>query len=67
MISAVISARLLYSASVLDLASRGCFLEHEENRFGPRKTHALEVDLLSSISDAQSASQNPGVLGAGQA
>ena len=58
-ISAVIFARLLYSTSVLDLAIRGYFLDHQEPRFGPRKAHAPEVDLLSSISDVQSASQDP--------
>jgi hypothetical protein len=56
--SEAVFARLLYSASVLDLATRVCFFELQETRFGPKKMQEPEVDLLSSTSEAQSASQN---------
>ncbi|PNX61347.1 hypothetical protein L195_g060622, partial [Trifolium pratense] len=45
-------ARLLYSASALDLATSVCFLDHQETRLGPTKMQAPDVDLLSSGSDA---------------
>ena len=56
-ISAEVCAKLLYSASVLDLATTCCLQDHHEMRFGHKKTAAPEVDRLSSNSDAQSASQ----------
>ena len=59
MISTVISAILLYSTLVLDLATKGCFLDHQDTGFGPRKAQAPDVERLSSTSDAQSTSQNP--------
>jgi len=59
MISAEACARLLYSASALDLATSVCFFAHQDTRFGPRKMQAPDVLLLSSGSEAQSASQNP--------
>lgn len=53
----VTKARLLYSTSVLEHATTDCFLDHQEMRFGPKKTQAPEVDRLSSGSEAQSAPQ----------
>lgn len=40
--------RLMYSASMLDLATRVCFLDNQDTRLGPRKMQESEVDLLSS-------------------
>ena len=48
---------LLYSASVLDLATTVCILDHQEIKFGPRKIAAPDVDLLSSGSEAYFALQ----------
>lgn len=53
----VARARLTYSASVLDLEITGCFLAHQETKFGSMKMQAPEVDLLSTRSNPQSASQ----------
>jgi len=47
----------MYLASVLDLATTDCFLDHQEMRLGPRNIAAPEVDLLSLGSEAQSTSQ----------
>lgn len=47
-ISAERLAKLLYSASALDLATKVCFLDHREMRFGPRYTQAPEVERLLS-------------------
>ena len=58
-ISATMSTRLWYSASVLDRAIKGCFFDHQETRFGTRDTHDPNVDLRSSVLLAQSISQNP--------
>lgn len=58
-ISAIRRARLLYSASVLERETRGCFFDCHDIRFGPRKTQYPEVERLSLGSDAQSASQKP--------
>lgn len=55
-ISAAAIAKLLYSASALDLATSVCFLDHHEMRLERRKMHAPDVDMQSS-SEAQSASQ----------
>ena len=52
MISKVILTKLLYLASVLDLTSKGCFLDHDDIRFCARNTHALDADLLTSMIDA---------------
>jgi hypothetical protein len=38
----------LYSDSVLDRETVGCFLEHQEIKFCPKKTQYPEVDLRSS-------------------
>jgi len=51
-------ARLLYPASVLDLAKTFCFFDHQNTRLGPKQISALEVDSISSRSEAQSASQH---------
>lgn len=58
-ISATKCARLLYSASVLDLETTCCFLDYYEIKLEPKNTQNLDVDLPSSGSDAQSASQKP--------
>src|ERR1044072_1608321 len=57
--SAVRCAKLLYSASVLLLATTCCFLDHQDMRLGPKNNVAPEIDLLSSTSVAQSASEKP--------
>lgn len=46
--SEVVCAMLLYSASVLDLATKGYFLELQDTRFGPTKMHVPDVERLSS-------------------
>jgi len=56
-ISEVVIARLRYSALAMDRATTICCLDHQEIRLLPKKIHAPEVDFLSSISDAQTASQ----------
>jgi len=50
--SVVACAKALYPASVLDLATTGCFLDHHEMILGPKNMAAPEVDLLSSGSAA---------------
>lgn len=52
-------AKLLYSTSVLDSATKVCFLDHRDIILGPRKIHDSEVDFLSSRSAPQFASENP--------
>jgi len=47
----------MYSASTQDLATTGCFMDHQEMRLGPKNIAAPEVDLLSSGSATKSASQ----------
>jgi len=53
---AVAFANALYSASVLDLDTVGCFLALHEMRFGPKKTAKPLVERQSSTLPAQSAS-----------
>ena len=43
-------------ASSLEQATTVCFFGHQETRLGPKNTQAPDVDLLSSGSEAQSAS-----------
>jgi hypothetical protein len=57
MISAVASAMVLYSASVLDRDTAFYFLEHHEIKFGPRNTTNPPEDFLRSPHPAQSASK----------
>jgi hypothetical protein len=52
--SAVIFAKTLYSDSVLDLETVGCFLDAHDNRLQPRKVQYPDVDFLSSGQPAQS-------------
>ena len=49
-------ASALYSASVLDHSTMGCFLELQETRLSPRQTRNPLVDRLSETSPAQSTS-----------
>lgn len=58
-ISATKWAGLLNSAFILDLDIVCCFLDCQEIKFWPKYTQKPEVDLRSSRSDAQSASQKP--------
>jgi hypothetical protein len=57
-ISAVVSAIALYSASVIDLDTVLYFLAFQEIKFEPKNTAKPPVDLLSSMLPAQSASEN---------
>lgn len=52
-------ARLRYSASVDERETVGCFLELHVTRFFPRKMQTPLVERRSSISVAQSESENP--------
>jgi len=55
--SAAVEAKALYSASVDDLETVDCFLaDHVMGQF-PKNTTMLEMDLRSTGSPAQSASQ----------
>ena len=56
LILAVVSARVLYSALVLDRATVACLRQLQEIRFFPRKTQKLPVERLSSLLPAQLAS-----------
>ena len=47
--SAAAEAKARYSASVLDLATVGCFLADQEMLFGPRKVQKPVVDLLVRV------------------
>jgi hypothetical protein len=58
MASAAPLAKPLYSASVLDLETVGCFFELQGIRFGPTKITKPPVDRRSSTHPAQSASVN---------
>jgi hypothetical protein len=51
-------ATALYSASVVDLETVGCFIALQETRLEPRNIAKPPVDLLSSKHPAQSASEN---------
>jgi hypothetical protein len=53
-ISAIVLAIALYSASVEDLDTVACFLELQDIRLEPKKTHNPPVDRLSSGQPAQS-------------
>ena len=55
--SVIAWAKFMYSASAQDLATTGCFMDHQEMRLGPKNIAAPEVDLLSSGSATKSASQ----------
>ncbi len=46
--SAAAFAKALYSDSVLDLETVGCFLDAHDNRLQPRKVQYPDVDFLSS-------------------
>ena len=58
-ISAVAAAKLRYSASVEERDTVGCFFDNYVTRLFPRKTQIPLVDLLLSVSVAQSASEKP--------
>ena len=57
MISIVVTAKALYSASVLDRETVDCFRALQEIRLGPRKIQKPPVDFQSSWQLAQSASE----------
>jgi hypothetical protein len=59
MISVVVLAIALYSTSVLDLKTVGCFLALQDTKFKPRKMTKPPVDLRSSRQLAQSALEKP--------
>ena len=52
-----VKAKLRYSALVLDLDITACFFELQDTRLPPRKIQKPKVDVLSSGSQAQLASQ----------
>ena len=58
MIFAIKLARLLYSASILDLDTVCCFFDYQVTKFEPKYTQNPEVELRLSGSKAQSTSQN---------
>ena len=58
MSSEVVLAIALYSASVLDQATVGCFLELQETRLCPRYSKKPLVERRSEESPGQSASLN---------
>lgn len=51
-------AKALYSDSVLDLETVGCFLELRDSRLLPRKVLQLDVEWRSSGLPTQSESEN---------
>jgi hypothetical protein len=57
MISTVALVIALYSASVLDLETVGCFLALQDTMFDPRKMAKPHMDLWSSRQRAQLASE----------
>lgn len=56
--SAIVSATLRYSASVVDLDTVGCFFELHESRFDPKKIRYAPWLLQSILSPPQSTSEN---------
>ena len=58
MISLVVAAKALYSASADDLEMVGCFLDFQEIRESPKKMQNPVTDFLESAQVAQSASEN---------
>lgn len=56
--SVVAFARALYSTSVLDRETVGCFVAHHETRFDPKNTAKPPVERRSSTQPAKSASEN---------
>lgn len=46
-VSEAVLARLIYFAFVLNLATKYCFLDHQNTRLGIRIMHDLDVDFLS--------------------
>ena len=57
MISAVVFANALYSASVLDLETVACFLALQDIKLDPKNTAKPPVERLSSRQPAQSESE----------
>ena len=53
------SVQAIYSASVLDVATTGCFADFHEMEPLYRVYRYPDVDLLESLSPAQSESVNP--------
>jgi hypothetical protein len=59
MISVVALAGALYSASMLDLNTVGCFLALHDTRLDPRNMAKPSLHLLSSRHPAQSTYEKP--------
>ena len=59
MISAIAFATALYSASVFDLETVGCFRALQDIKLDPRKIAKPPVDFRSSKDPDQSALENP--------
>ena len=58
MISLVVAAKALYSASAEDLEMVGCFFDFQEMSESPKKMQNLVTDFLESAQVAQYASEN---------